>query len=196
MAIRELMTNTHGEHRYCFSDISIVAALLMPCGETVKRDGVWTTKPKPLPAAELDFTYLRLMKRRKVKPPDLPPGKRPEEAEKFIANIAPSLDDRDNETVPIVCFAIKPIRGTFAVHERKRDLWRTGLLHTDTREYSKQSRKLFRMVGEVLSNYRATLQTEARTKRTAAGLIVIDADTELITPSKREVIENVRVPNE
>lgn len=194
MAIRELMRSPKGEERYCFSDIGIVAALLMDCAEIVERNGRFEIKDAILPLAELDFTYLRMMKRRRTILPESPARKK--EPLNFVANMAPALNESENEFVPIVCFAVKPIHGTFVVHEKKRRLWGRGRLWTPTRAYSIQSRKLFRTVGDVLHKYRESLKTDATTKRTAAGMLLLDANGEPMTAQKREVIEDVRVDNE
>jgi len=161
------MRNGH----FCLSDINLVAALTTETWP-IGRDGKVDFEDVQ-PALEHGFTYVRefRVKRRK----DFPNTQGANQGFGYYNQQLPD-EFAVEEAKPVVMFAVRPLRGAFALHERKVSGWHQGRLMVNGPQYAAKHRELLMQVRDYLQRYRDKDGAQTDTQRMGGDLLVVRPD--------------------
>lgn len=171
---------------WCCSDINIVAALMNETG--VLRGGTVDVLRR-MPAIEYSHAYVKAVDLIEQVPRDghQPPPRKGHLMRQDEGGPAPG---QRKVTRPVVMFALKPFRGTFTLHRKKRRLWFRGKLWVPP-HYAVDHRVLLDRVPELLGEYWKKLKREGtpRMKSQGATRIIMDE----VAATDREAVDDVNV---
>lgn len=173
---------------WCHSDINIIAALINE--NSVMRSNGEVDVARRLPPIEFDHAYVKAFDVVEPVPRDDP---RPKDGYLLYQNEGEQRPGQRVVTRPVVMFALKPYKGLFALHRKKKRLWFKGRLWVPP-HYAVDHRVLLEQVPVVLGEYWQKMRREGnpRMKKDGASHIIMDT----VAPTEREDVEDVRVVSE
>lgn len=154
---------------YCMSDVNLVAALTTPTCP-IGPDGKVDLRDEQ-PALELGFIYIHEVKARKRKSFD---GVEPEGLAYYNDKLP--AEHSTEEIKPVVMFAVRPLRGTFNLHEKKVERWHAGRIMVNGPKYAIKHRELLMLVRDYIARYRDRQGAPTQTNRQGGDLMVVRED--------------------